>query len=129
MAQRKRESASVNRATERASNLKSIDANLDLGNSNTLAAYNAKIAATKTENDTYNTMKSALDGQLDKVEGMEKDLDAMSVNMLAGVRIKARGRQPRVRDGRRHARERSQTAREKTKTAQAVGTVVIGLWN
>jgi len=88
MAQRKRESASVNRATERANNLKSIDPLLDLGNGNTLAAYNTKIAAVKTENDTYNTMKSAVDGQLDKVEAMEKQLDTMSVNMLAGVKIK-----------------------------------------
>jgi hypothetical protein len=88
MAQRKRESQSVNRATERANGLQSIDENLDLGNGLTLAAYKTKIATTKNENDTYNTMKSSLDGQLDKVEGMEKDLDAMSVNMLAGVRIK-----------------------------------------
>jgi len=88
MAQRKRESASVNRATERANNLKSIDPELDLGNGLTLAAYDAKIKATKAENDTYNTMKSALDGQLDKVEEAEKDIDTMSVNMLAGVRIK-----------------------------------------
>ena len=33
-------------------------------------------------------MKAAIDGQLDKVEGMEKDLDTMSKNMLVGVRIK-----------------------------------------
>src|SRR5260370_12059111 len=88
MAQRKRESASVNRATERANGLQSIDEKLDLGNGLTLAAYKAKIAGTKSENDIYNTMKSALDGQLDKVEGLEKELDTMSVNMLAGVKIK-----------------------------------------
>jgi hypothetical protein len=59
-----------------------------LGNGLTLEAYDAKNAATKAENDTYNTMKSALDGQLDKVEKLEKELDRMSVNMLAGVKIK-----------------------------------------
>ena len=88
MAQRKRDSESVTRATERANRLKSIDANLDLGNGLTLAAYNTKIGAAKTENDTYNTMKAAVDGQLGKVEALEKQLDTMSVNMLAGVRIK-----------------------------------------
>jgi hypothetical protein len=88
MAQRKRESVSVNRATERANNLASINSKLDLGNGLTLEAYTAKRDAVKAENDTYNTMKSAIDGQLDKVEAMEKDLDTMSVNMLAGVRIK-----------------------------------------
>ena len=88
MAQRKRESASVNRATERANGLQSIDSNLDLGNGLTLPAYKTKIDATKAENDTYNTMKSALDGQIDKVEKLEKELDRMSVNMLAGVKIK-----------------------------------------
>ena len=61
---------------------------IDLGNGLTLDAYKAKLDATKTENYTYNTMKSAIDGQLDKVEALEKDLDTMSVNMLAGVRIK-----------------------------------------
>ena len=88
MAQRKRESASVNRAIERANNLASIDAKLDLGNGLTLDVYKAKLGAVKAENDTYNTMKSAIDGQLDKVEAMEKELDTMSVNMLAAVRIK-----------------------------------------
>ena len=88
MAQRTRESVSVTRAAERANRLQSVDANLDLGNGLTLAAYNAKLKATKTENDSYNTMKSALDGQLDKVEKLEKELDTMSVNMLAGVAIK-----------------------------------------
>jgi hypothetical protein len=88
MAQRKRESVSVNKATDRANRLQSIDENLDLGNGNTLAAFKTKIAGTKKENDDYNTMKSALDGQLDKVEVLEKDLDTMSVNMLAAVRIK-----------------------------------------
>ena len=88
MAQRKRESESVKNATQRANKLRSIDAELDLGNGLTLAAYDTKIGATKAENDTYNTMKSALDGQLDKVEKLEKELDRMSVNMLAGVKIK-----------------------------------------
>ena len=88
MAQRKRESQSVKRATERANNLTSIDPKLDLGNSLTLDAYKAKRDAVKTENDTYNTMKSAIDGQLDKVEAMEAELDAWTVNMLAGVGIK-----------------------------------------
>jgi len=91
MAQRKRESTSVARATDRANRLQSIDKDLDLGNGLTLDAYKAKIAATKAENDTYNTMKSAVDGQLDKVEGLEKELDTMSANMLAGVRIKHGG--------------------------------------
>lgn len=88
MAQRKRESVSVKRANIRAAKLKSIDPALDLGNGNTLAAFNTKIAGTKEANDDYNTEKSKLDGQLDDVVDLEKELDAMTVNMLSAVRIK-----------------------------------------
>jgi uncharacterized phage infection (PIP) family protein YhgE len=88
MAQRKRESVSVRKATDRINRLQSIDEELDLGNGLTLASFKTMTAAVKKENDDYNTMKSALDGQLDKVEGMEKDLDTVSANMLAAVGIK-----------------------------------------
>ncbi len=88
MAQKKRESESLKRANTRAANLNSIDEALDLGNGNTSAAYKTKIAAVKKANDDYNTAKSNIDGQLNDLEVLEKELDAMSVNMLAGVRIK-----------------------------------------
>ena len=88
MAQKKRESEAVKRANTRAAKLKSIDPALDLGNGNTVTAYDKKILDVKKANDDYNTAKAGIDGQLDDVIGLEKDLDAMTVNMLSGVRIK-----------------------------------------
>ncbi len=88
MAMRKRESAALGRANIRAAKLKSIDPALDVGNGNTVTDYDKKIGVVKKANDDYNTAKAAVDGQLDDLEALEKDLDAMTVNMLTGVRSK-----------------------------------------
>jgi hypothetical protein len=45
----------------------------------------------ETANNAYNTAKAAVDGQLNDLQALEKELDAMTVNMLAGVRIKYGG--------------------------------------
>lgn len=88
MAQLKRESAAAKRGNTRLAKLKSIDPELDLGNGNSIAEYERKIGVVKKANDEYNTDKSKLDGQLDRLEGMETGLDEMSTNMLSGVRIR-----------------------------------------
>ena len=68
--------------------LASIDAALDLGNSLTLTADDAKKEAVKKQNDTYNTKLSELDGLLNEVETDEGGLDALSSRMLAAVGVK-----------------------------------------
>ena len=70
MAQKKRESQSVQKANVRAAKLKSIDPALDVGNGHTLPAFTAKIAAVKQANDDYNTAKAGVDGQLDNLRGV-----------------------------------------------------------
>ncbi len=85
MARKKRTSPTVDAAKIRAASLKSIDAALDLGNGLTLASYNAAIAATEGQLDTYNTNLSDLDEQLNGLEAGEKTLADLSERMLSGV--------------------------------------------
>ena len=88
MARRKRTSPAVDRASTRASSLKSIDAALDLGNKLTLAGYNKVIDDTTTLLNDYNTKLSELDGALTLLEEAESSLDELSNRMLKGVAVK-----------------------------------------
>ena len=88
MARQKRNSTSVTFAQDRINSLASIDGKLDLGNSLTLAAYEAKKEAVKKKNDTYNTKLSELDGLLNEIETDEGALDELSTRMLAAVGVK-----------------------------------------
>ena len=88
MARQKRNSTSVTFAQERINSLASIDAALDLGNSLTLAAYEARKEAVKKKNDAYNTKLSELDGLLNEIESDEGSLDELSTRMLAAVGVK-----------------------------------------
>lgn len=85
MARQKRTSASATFAQGRANSLASIDPNLDLANGLTLAAYQQKIADVKTQNETYNTELSKVDGLLNVLETNEKVLDDLSTRMLSAV--------------------------------------------
>lgn len=88
MARQKRKSAAVTFAENRASSLKSIDVDLDLGNGLTLADYKAKTAALKAKNEQYNTDLSNLDDSLNMIQKDERALDDLSGRMLAGVGAK-----------------------------------------
>jgi hypothetical protein len=88
MARRKRSSDSITRADNRYAGLVSIDANLDLGNGLTLAAYKTAAADTKAALDTYNSKLSELDSLLNGLEARETALDELSVRMLAAVGVK-----------------------------------------
>ena len=88
MARKKRTSESINRAQARSSALESIDTNLDLGNSLTLAAYKELIAATEDKLSVYNIKLSEVDGLLNELEALEKRLEEMTSNMLGGVGLK-----------------------------------------
>jgi len=68
--------------------LESIGTNLDLGNSLTLAAYNAAIESADGLLSAYNTKLSELDGLLNQLETAETKLDELSGRMLAGVGVK-----------------------------------------
>ncbi len=88
MARRKRTSPAVDRAKARTNGLESIDANLDLGNSLTLAAYKLAIADAETKLNDYNRKLSELDADLNVLEATEGTLEELSSRMLAGVGVK-----------------------------------------
>jgi chromosome segregation ATPase len=88
MSRLKRTSKELEKARERANNLKSIDANLDLGSGMTLAAYQAGIASLQANLETYNNQVSALDAQANDLLAQEKAMAALSERMLDGVSLK-----------------------------------------
>lgn len=75
-------------ASTRSSALESIDANLNLGNSLTLAADNAAIENMDDLLSAYNTKLSELAGRLNQLETSETKLDELSGRVLAGVGVK-----------------------------------------
>ena len=88
MARIKRSSATVEKATQRASALSSINASLDLGNGLTLGDYTDSIASLKAKMDVYNATLSLADGQLNTLGDGEKALADLSDRMLGGVASK-----------------------------------------
>lgn len=123
MARRKRTSSAVDRASTRSSALESIDANLDLGNNLTLAAYNAALKATDDQLSAYNTKLSELDGLLNQLEKSESDLDELSTRMLAAVGVKyGKNSDEYEKAGGTRADERKSSARSRT-TAAATAKV------
>ena len=85
MGRLRRTSAALELAQTRRANLASIDAKLDLGHGNTLAAYDAEIATLQTDLDAYNQILAAADDLLNKVRSAEKTVTRRSTRMLAGV--------------------------------------------
>ncbi|MGC1376147.1 MAG: hypothetical protein WA821_07995 [Anaerolineales bacterium] len=88
MSRRKRTSKELEKAQQRANNLKSIDAKLDLSNGLTLAAYQTEIASLQANLETYNNHLSALDAQANDLLAQEKAMAALSERMLEGVSAK-----------------------------------------
>ena len=115
MARRKRTSPAVDRASTRSSALESVDANLDLGNNLTLAAYNTAISNTDDLLSEYNTKLSELDGLLNKLETAEAKLDELSGRMLAAVGVKyGKDSDEYEKAGGTRTSERKSSARAKT---------------
>lgn len=85
MPRSKRRSATADKADARATALSSINPALELGESLTLAAYKAKIAATRTALEAYNTLLSNVDAALVALEQSESELADLSERMLKGV--------------------------------------------
>ena len=85
MPRSKRRSATTDKADARATALSSINPALELGESLTLAAYKAKIIATRTVLEAYNTLLSNADAALVALEQSESELADLSERMLKGV--------------------------------------------
>ena len=88
MSRLKRTSKELEKARERANNLKSIDANLDLGSGMTLAAYQAGIASLQANLEAYNNQVSALDAKANDLLAQEKAMATLSERMLDGISLK-----------------------------------------
>ena len=85
MPRSKRRSGTADKADARATALSSINPALELGESLTLAAYKAKITATRTALEAYNTLLSNADAALVALEQSESELADLSERMLKGV--------------------------------------------
>ena len=88
MSRVKRSSKAITVAEKRLSGIISIDPQLDLGNGNTLAAYQDKITSTQTMIDNYNTMLSAIDVAQNQILVAEQEVAVLNANMLMSVGIK-----------------------------------------
>jgi hypothetical protein len=88
MAYRRKSSEIIADAQERAGNLRAIDPNLDLGNSLTPDAYDAKITEAQTSLDAYNGLLAQADAAGNDFRAVEKQLRDLSSQMLSGVKVK-----------------------------------------
>jgi hypothetical protein len=88
MARAKRNSQALEKANIRLASIKSISATLDFGNGISVATYTAKISATKTALDDYNTALSLIDERLNLIGNLEKELKDMNEQVLISVAAK-----------------------------------------
>lgn len=78
----------MSQAVQRISGVKSIAADLDLGNGLTVAEYQTAIEEVETVLNTYNTHLSLADELKNNLESKEKELRNFSERMLTGVAAK-----------------------------------------
>ncbi len=88
MARLKTSSKTYEKAFRRIASVKNIDANFDLGNGLTAAAYQAAIDLVKNSMDEYNTQLSKVDGLLNTLKDSEKALNDWNERILNGVASK-----------------------------------------
>ena len=85
MSRRKRTSKVLEKAERRLASMTSIDPNLDLGNSLTLAEFSTLIETMRTKENAYNTALSNLDKLYREMLETERELADMAEHMLLGV--------------------------------------------
>ena len=88
MARTKKTATHYDIAVTRLSAIKSIDAKLDLGNGINIEVYEKLIHELRDKVNTYNTMLSQLDAQLNTINETEKELRDYSERLLLGVASK-----------------------------------------
>ena len=84
----KKTSKTIGDAKTRLASLKSIDANLDLGNEITVAVFEGKLKRVTDSLETYNTALSIVDEKRNTFENDERDLSDMYERVLLGVGAK-----------------------------------------
>jgi 16S rRNA G527 N7-methylase RsmG len=88
MAYKRRASQIVADAQKRATNLKAVDPNLDLGDGLTVAAFEGEISAVQEALEKYNKLLAKADAAANELNELEKKLGTLSGRMLAGVGVK-----------------------------------------
>ncbi len=88
MPRRKRTSKVLEKADRRASAIKSISLNLDLGNDLTLTKFQGKIDDVRAKVDAYNSILSAVDKTYNDMMTAEQELSDLMELMLLGVATK-----------------------------------------
>lgn len=85
MARLKKSSKVIEDVKTRLASLKSIDANLDLGNGITIAVFEQKLIKSENSLAAYNTTLSMVDEKKSVFEEDERDLSDYSERLLLGV--------------------------------------------
>ena len=85
MARRKRKSSSLAKARQRLAGLKSIDPALDMEYGFTIGNFENKISLLEQELDEYNKLLSELDGKLNTLQKVEKDMNDWNHRYLLRV--------------------------------------------
>ncbi len=88
MSRQKRSSAALDKAERRVAGLRSIDTQLDLGNSLTLDSFTTAVDKARSKLETYNTLLSTVDAAYNELLEAEKSLGSLTEHMLLGVASK-----------------------------------------
>ena len=88
MSRKQRISRDLERAELRASKMKAIDPDLDLGNHFTINDYVQTIDQLRTKLDAHNSALAAISASQTEIEALEKTLNEMTERMLIGVAFK-----------------------------------------
>lgn len=89
MARKKLEKVpALDKGKTRLASIKSIDANLDLGNGVTAAAYESEIDLLKTKVSDYNTLLSGVDNSYNQYEAQLAIVKTWNERILNGVAFK-----------------------------------------
>ncbi len=88
MARRKKTSATLTKAEQRLSGLKSIAAKVDLGNGFTSDIFGKDVNVLRQKIEEYNTLLSKTDDAANEIEKIERQLSVSAENVLLGVKMK-----------------------------------------
>ncbi len=88
MARRKKTSATLTKAEQRLSGLKSIATKVDLGNGFTSDTFGKEVDVLRQKIENYNTLLSKADDAVNEIQKMERQLSVSAENVLLGVKMK-----------------------------------------
>ena len=88
MARRKKTSATLTKAQQRLSGLKSIAPKVDLGNGVTSDTFSKEVSVLQQKIEDYKTLLSTADDAANEIEQIERQLSISAENVLIGVKMK-----------------------------------------